>query len=271
MNSTGQALADPTTNPPPQAAPQPGPDDTGGTPDDLGSQWSQWVGKPANRAALMQFGIAMLQPVQQGETGTSHFANAIGSGGEAASDVNKQAIAKEAADSSQQLKAEQAELAGVKASVQPELAQAASDRAGAYAGAAEARVQNAGLRNQMQEQQNRTIDSIKLSNAYQTYVSQTAKTNADPMNENPQPIMDFETWQQSNGIKPPAGTEANAPMPPGQGTKPPLNQLVQKNPQAWAQIKQLYQAGDPRGAKAIDQLRNSVSDPQMVDSLLKGP
>src|SRR5258706_12493997 len=45
--------------------------------------WNSWVEKPNNRAALMQFGIAMLQPMGMGETGGSHFANAIGSAGEA--------------------------------------------------------------------------------------------------------------------------------------------------------------------------------------------
>jgi hypothetical protein len=271
FQQTGAALADPQQNPPPQATPQPGPDDSGGAPSDLASQWSQWVGKPQNRAALAQFGIAMLQPVQQGETATSHFANAVGSGGEAAESVAKQGLAEKTVEDTSQLKAAQAELAGTRASLAPQIAASQQQTAEARTEAAGARGEAAITRAQMQGEYTKSLRDIQTSNAYQNYVTQTNKTNSDPLNTNPQPIMDMQTWKQSQGLAPPAGQDIKAPMTPGQGTKPPLNSLIQKDPQKWAQIKARASAGDPKALQALDVLRNGVSDPQMVDKMLKEP
>jgi hypothetical protein len=57
---------------------------------DLTSGWNAWINKPNNRAALAQFGIAMLQPMGMGETGVGHFANAVGAAGEAHRHVTTQ-------------------------------------------------------------------------------------------------------------------------------------------------------------------------------------
>lgn len=62
----------------------------GFSPGNLMDSWNKWVDKPNNRAALMQFGIAMLQPVGMGETGISHFANAVGAAGQAGERVTQQ-------------------------------------------------------------------------------------------------------------------------------------------------------------------------------------
>lgn len=67
----------------------------GFSPGNLYDSWNKWIDKPNNRAALMQFGIAMLQPVGMGETGVSHFANAVGAAGQAGQRVTEQQQAQE--------------------------------------------------------------------------------------------------------------------------------------------------------------------------------
>lgn len=259
-------------DPTPQATPQEGPDNTGGT--DVGGladKWRGWVAKPSNRAALMQFGVAMLQPIQQGETGSSRFANALGSGGEASERVTNQAQKEKASEDTSQLRESNANLASERASHVGQTAELRAQNAGAVLDLKRQGLQMQQDRLQNVQQQGQTLNSIRLSNAYQNYVRDTTKQNSDPLNESPQPVMDFDTWQQANGVKPAAGAAVGAPMAGGQGTKPPLNTLIQKNPAAWNQIKTLAMQKDPRGLKALDDLRNAVADPQMVDQLLKGP
>lgn len=49
----------------------------------LRSAWDAWTSRPENNAALLQFGIAMLQPRAPGQSGIGQFANAVGQGAEA--------------------------------------------------------------------------------------------------------------------------------------------------------------------------------------------
>jgi hypothetical protein len=275
MASLGQALAAQQpdgSNPPPQAAPQPGPDDTGGAPvNDLANQWSDWVSKPTNRAALAQFGIAMLQPVRQGETGMSHFANAVGYGGEAASNVQQQALKEKQVEDTSQLHAAQAELAGTRASVLPMQAESAARTAEARAQAASAGAENAALRTQLLGENTRTLRDIQKANAYQHYVDQTTKQNSDPLNTaGPQPIMDRQTWEASQNLGGPApGADVGLPVkPPGQGVKPTSDALIKSSPNLQALMK--LPDADPRKAAAIERARSMVSDPLVFDKMVKG-
>ena len=45
--------------------------------------WSQWTSKPENNAALLQFGLAMLQPRSPGQSAIGAAANAVAEGGQA--------------------------------------------------------------------------------------------------------------------------------------------------------------------------------------------
>lgn len=47
--------------------------------------WDEFSSKPENNAALIQFGIAMMQPRPQGQSSLGQFGNAIGYAGEASS------------------------------------------------------------------------------------------------------------------------------------------------------------------------------------------
>lgn len=48
-----------------------------------GTKWSDWLGKPENRALLAQAGLALMQPVSPGQSFGGHVAGAIGQGFEA--------------------------------------------------------------------------------------------------------------------------------------------------------------------------------------------
>jgi hypothetical protein len=272
MASLGQALTPSGDNPPPQAAPQEGADNTGGiNTNDLAGQWSDWVSKPTNRAALAQFGIAMLQPVRQGETGMSHFANAVGYGGEAAANVQGQALKEKQVEDTGQLHAAQAELASTRASLAPAQAESAARVAEARATAAGTAGENAALRTQLMGESTRTLRDIQKANAYQHYVDQTTKQNADPLNTaGPQPIMDRQTWEASQNLSGPApGAEVGLPVkPPGQGVKPTSDALLKSSPNLQALMK--LPDADPRKAAAIERARSMVSDPLVFDKMTKG-
>lgn len=276
-------MPDQTLDPSVQATPQPGPDNAGGAnvaPGGLMDQWGQWMGKPSNRAALMQFGIAMLQPMQQGETGSSHFANAVGSGGQAAETVTKQTQQQKASEDTSQLKESQANLAGERASHIGDTSTLRAQNAGEGLEIKRQGLENTIQRGQFQQEQARTMADIKQSNDYNNLIRGIAKQNSDSSltGGDQQHIPTREEYDAETGYirgggamaKPSSATSAlTGGVPPP--TKPPLNTLIQKNPAAWNQIKTLAVQKDPRGLKALDDIRNSVSDPQMVDSLLKGP
>lgn len=77
------------------AAPSTNATDASSTP--VHDAWSQWTSNPANNAALLQFGIAMLQPRAPGQSGIGAAANAIGEAGGAAGRVTAAQDAEDAA------------------------------------------------------------------------------------------------------------------------------------------------------------------------------
>lgn len=57
---------------------------------DLAGQWRSWINDPGNKAALIQTGLALAQPVALGQNALGHVAGAIGQGGEASDRVTAQ-------------------------------------------------------------------------------------------------------------------------------------------------------------------------------------
>lgn len=57
---------------------------------DLTGQWRTWMADPQNRAALLQTGLQLMQPVGLGQTVGGHVGQAIGAGGEAAGRVREE-------------------------------------------------------------------------------------------------------------------------------------------------------------------------------------
>ena len=140
----------------------------------LGQQWSDWIDKPSNRAAMLQFGIAALQPMGFGETTLSHLAGVVGAGGEAAANVNKQALA-ERAESSKE-----------------ELAQARAEAASARTGAAASNLENARARLEMQQRLGESLEESRGNKAAQDAANEYWKQKGDVIAGKNLP--DYDTW-----------------------------------------------------------------------------
>ena len=84
---------------------------------DVAGAWRDWLGNAENRASLMQFGVAMLQPIGIGQTATGHFGQALGQAGEAATRVRNEDLARRKAEAEISYKEERGNLAAERANV----------------------------------------------------------------------------------------------------------------------------------------------------------
>jgi hypothetical protein len=110
------------------------------------------MGKPQNRAALLQFGIAMMQPLGLGETGLSHAANAIGEGAEASGRVSTNDLKQQQQQSQEDLRQAQAGLA--------------ESRAGAAERSADSALQRRQLGEENLELRKQNLQSTKLNSLF---------------------------------------------------------------------------------------------------------
>jgi hypothetical protein len=231
----------------------PGPDTGAGQQNSVFDRWNSWIDKPGNRAAMMQFGIAMLQPMQPGESLLSHGANALGYAGEAENRVEQEAELRQQRESQEELRGAQANLAGARA----ETAGAQASARGLAANAAEDRLnfqrQNAGLQ---------TL--VRLQPAYAKEKGDWELTH-DPTKE---PFMSFQDWMESRGINPqsvtqPSGDAANTSQP-SEPAKP-LAKDILANPKYRPQFDELRKNPDKKAVKAVlDRIAPRVSDPQTL-------
>lgn len=236
---------------------QPGgrtPDSAGGIDTSkLTSGWNDWINKPNNRAALMQFGIAMLQPMGMGETSTGHFANAVGAAGEA----HRRVTTNEQQD--------------VKSSTEAELRESRANAATTTANAAETRALMAGENSRLrQERDQSTALSRALSaqaqarSKYDAYITQVGKRNTDPLRDPKaplEPVIPFGEW-----IKTPDGRssllgEAGGASAP-EGGAPAASAPGTPAPSSWEAVSR-----DPTILAATPQIRQAVAsgNPQMVE------
>jgi hypothetical protein len=170
--------------------------------EDLTGGWNKWINKPNNRAALMQFGIAMLQPMGFGETGLGHLASSVGSAGEAHQNVTKEA--------------QQAE----KSSTEAELRESRARAAETTSNAAELRALQTGENQRLRaENQGTTTLARQLqaqAQARRAYDEYVHKTNQDNLiADKPASILDYPTWLKSGG-----GAAAESASELGTGTTP---------------------------------------------------
>lgn len=107
---------------------------------DVQSEWQNWLGNDANRAAMMQFGIALTQPMGWGQNTIGHIGAALGSAGEAAGRQQTAQRAQDQSDSKATLREAQAQTAEARAGV----AQAQSGLAEGKLGIAEGKLGLAG-------------------------------------------------------------------------------------------------------------------------------
>ncbi len=205
-------------------------------PGDLLSGWNKWVDKPNNRAALMQFGIAMLQPMGMGETGSSHFANAVGTAGEAHQNVTRQEQLARKEDTA-------ATLRESTASAREQSANAAEMRALMSGQNTGLRLENTGLQNTIRQQQADTADR----RAYEDYRSKTGQANMLAPKGQEEPILDFEGWRRSTG----GG---------GRGSGLPASAAPTAGPAKWVDLQR-----DPRIQNQIASVRAHLSSGKPQD------
>lgn len=96
---------------------------------DLAGQWRSWIDAPGNRAALLQFGISLMQPMGYGQNALGHVGQALGSAGEAVQRQRGQQLKEEEAASKMDLRAAQAERAEAGARVAGMGSEVAAERA----------------------------------------------------------------------------------------------------------------------------------------------
>lgn len=94
----------------------------------LADQWRGWMADPHNRASLIQFGLALSQPISAGQNIGGHIGQALGAGGEASDRVTAAQQREEELASKQELRTAQADLAGQRAETSGAKAGAAGDR-----------------------------------------------------------------------------------------------------------------------------------------------
>lgn len=222
----------------PEVIPNPSPEQQS----DIAGQWKNWMANEGNRAALMQFGIAMMQPVGLGQTPLGHVGQAIGSVGELGT-RREEAERKERELSSKE------ELRGAQAQV----AEARAGAAGAGAGAAATRAAHQRDVLEFQRQRYGTQALIGLQRQHGLEMDRRHKANESARLTNPNapplPIQNFNDWLATNpqlgaslavhGVNPPSATpptptgeegEPSTTPPPaagaGSGVPPPAQRVV---------------------------------------------
>lgn len=94
----------------PGTVPQPdvqGAAQTGG----LADNWRSWMSDPHNRAAMIQFGLALSQPVSAGQNVLGHIGSAAGQAGEASDRITAEQEREKELESKQELRSAQGDLA----------------------------------------------------------------------------------------------------------------------------------------------------------------
>lgn len=96
----------------------------------LMGRWADWMSNDSNRAALLQFGLSMMQPVGLGQTPLGHTAQAIGQSGEAMGRIRTENMKQQDLDSKEELRSAQAGAQEARANTAATRASAASERLG---------------------------------------------------------------------------------------------------------------------------------------------
>ena len=70
----------------------------------LRQMWDNWTSRPENNAAMINFGLQMMQPVPAGQSRMGHFGEALGAGLEAGGRVSSQEEARQKVEEEEALK-----------------------------------------------------------------------------------------------------------------------------------------------------------------------
>lgn len=231
---------------------------TGQDRSDPHGEWRDWMSRPSNRAALMQFGIAMMQPIGIGQSAIGNIANAVGEGGEAAQRVGQQELLRQREESQEDLRGAQADLAGQRAGVQGDLANARM----IAANAAEERAKSAGTVGDLKQQNldlSRLTKTFQMQNEARKRYENEVTNNIMIPDKNKPTFSDFLTqnpeldWRIMQGQHPAGELESPAPTlqqreaVPAQSYKDAMarNPAVKANIENWKTIAK-NNPNDPR-------------------------
>lgn len=122
----------------------------------LADQWRQFLGDPASRTALIQFGAQLAQPMGFGQTPLGHFSRAVGAGGEAATRVGEIERKDQEAESRNTKREADAQAVISRAQTAEANANTAAARQDSAAARAQAAIQSAGVLDQLRTVQMET-------------------------------------------------------------------------------------------------------------------
>jgi hypothetical protein len=169
--------------PPFDVVPNPSPEQQS----DIAGQWKNWLANEGNRAALMQFGVAMMAPMGFGQNVAGHVGQAVGSVGELATRRGEAERKDRETDSRAELRSAQATVAEARAA-----------NAGSGAARAADRLSMERERLAFDKFRFNTSTLVRLQTAYQRAIE---KINADNVLLPPdqrKPIPTFQQFVQTN-------------------------------------------------------------------------
>src|SRR3990167_3181226 len=139
---------------------------------DIGEQWKQFLGDPKGRAALMQFGVQLMQPIGIGQSPLGHVGRALGEASEAVSRQQAQDLAEEEQASKTKYRETTGEAATARGEAALTSAASRKEIAGVRLGAQADRL---GMQQQALEQRGQLgmlQRQIQAQGAYQRYLKQ---------------------------------------------------------------------------------------------------
>jgi hypothetical protein len=219
---------------------------------DIAGQWRNFMGNESNRAAMLQFGLNMMQPVGLGQTPLGHTAQAIGAAGETFTRQGEEERRERELGSKEELRSAQATAAEARAA-----------RAGTAAGAAGERAERSRERLAFDREKFGTQNLLRLQQQYIRMSDQIRKDNELLPEGRRRPVPAFEEWIGTQphlagvpGVpqggaptptEPPAAGGATPVPAPAGGDTPPISSLQEgkrtrfRNGQVWT-----LEGGQPR-------------------------
>lgn len=155
-----------------------------------------FMSDPRARAALLSFGLHMLQPPSYGDNIGSKLGRAVGAAGETLGNIETADLRQEEAGSKQELRVSQAASAEARAAA----AAAHAAASGTRANAASERLQMMRLNEEGRLERDRLGAQIRISTLYQTYVKDVHKRNENAalMRTPLEPVLPIGTWMRAN-------------------------------------------------------------------------
>lgn len=154
---------------------------------DIAGQWRNWFADSNNRAALMQFGVSMMQPVGLGQSPAGHIGQALGQTGEALTRRSEFDRKDRELESKDELRGAQATLAESRAAT-----------AGAGAGRAADRLAFERERFGFQRQRYQTSDLIRLQQQFIRDKQKHEENMAVQPAASRTPFPNFDAWVAQN-------------------------------------------------------------------------